>query len=142
MTRDVYASNRFWVEIQGITEATFSECSALQAETEMLKLEEGGLNGYVHQLPGRTTFSNLTLKRGVATSALWDWHYSVTQGRITRRDLSIVTLGYVNNGQSKSIRWNISGALPVKWIGSALRSDSNEVVVETIELAHWGFRRA
>lgn len=142
MTRDLYASHRFWVEIQGITEAAFSECSGLSAETDMDKVEEGGLNGYIHRLPGRTTFSNLTLKRGIATSALWDWYYAVTQGRITRRDLSIVMQGFVgSSGQAATIRWNVSGALPFKWSGSPLKTDSSEVIVETIELVHWGFTR-
>src|SRR5262245_14936956 len=129
VVRNVYASHRFWVEIQGITEAAFSECSGLQAETNLLPVEEGGLNGYIHQLPGRTKFSNLILKRGVATSALWDWYYAVTQGKITRHDLSIIMQGYIGRGSPKTIRWNVTGALPVKWIGSSLKSDSSEVVV-------------
>ncbi|GAB4196422.1 MAG: phage tail protein [Roseiflexaceae bacterium] len=142
INRQVYATHRFWVEIDGITEAVFSECSGLQADTEVLSWEEGGMNSYVHQLPGRTKFSNLTLKRGIGTSTLWDWFSAVSLGRGTRRNLSIVLQGYLPRGGTATlVRWNVTGALPIKWTGPSLRTDSNEAALETLELIHQGFVR-
>lgn len=136
--RDVYSTYRFWVEIDGITEAAFSECSGLQAETEVFEWPEGGLNTYVHRLPGRTKYANILLKRGVATAAIWDWYCTNMQGNITRRTLAIVLGGYAG---ATAVRWNIEDALPVKWTGPTLKADANETAVETIELAHHGFKR-
>ncbi len=142
INRQVYAAHRFWVEIDGITEAVFSECSGLQAEAEVLSWEEGGNNTYVHMLPGRTKFSNLTLKRGIGTASLWNWFSAVSQGRGTRRNLSIVLQGYLKSGGTATlVRWNITGALPVKWIGPSLKTDSSEAALETLELIHQGFVR-
>src|SRR2546423_852925 len=88
--RDVYSTYRFWVEIDSINVAGFSECSGLQVETEIFEWEEGGRNNYKHRLPGRAKFSNLVLKRGIATADLWSWYQDSIQGKIKRRNLSVV----------------------------------------------------
>jgi phage tail-like protein len=65
---DLYSSHRFAVELKGVTEALFTECSGLQIELEVQEWQEGGLNNVVHRLPGRVkTAPNLVLKRGLAT---------------------------------------------------------------------------
>ena len=140
MTTDrlVYGSYRFYVEIDTISEGTFSECTGLQAETEIFEWEEGGLNEYKHRLPGRTKYTNLVLKRGVATAKLWEWYAGVISGDIKRYNLSVVLNGY---GDSPAIRWNVNEAVPVKWVGPTFKSGSTEAAVETLELAHHGFKR-
>jgi len=50
---DPYASFRFRVEIDGITEAQFSDVTGLSLETDVEPYEEGGINDFVHQLPKR-----------------------------------------------------------------------------------------
>jgi len=137
-TRDVYAAYRFWVEINGMTEAAFSECSGLQVETEIFEWEEGGLNSYKHRLPGRIKFTNLVLKRGIATPDLWQWYYETTQGTIKRRNISLILYGYAGKPE---VRWNVSGVIPVKWSGPTFKTGSTEAAVESIELAHHGFTR-
>jgi phage tail-like protein len=37
--------------------------------------------------------------------------------------------------------WIFKNAYPVKWVGPDLKSDGNEVVVETLELAHEGLEK-
>jgi phage tail-like protein len=136
--RDVYSSYRFWVEIDGLTEGAFSECTGLQVETEVFEWEEGGLNQFKYRLPGRMKFTNLTLKRGIATADLWKWYAEGSAGKIQRRTLSIVLYGYEGRPE---IRWNVTDALPVKWVGPALKTGANEAAVESIELLHHGFTR-
>ena len=136
--RDVYSGYRFWVEVDSLTEAAFSECSGLQVETEIFEWEEGGLNEYKHRLPVRTKFPNLVLKRGVATADLWKWYQDIIQGTIKRRNLSVSLYGYTDVPE---IRWNVIEALPIKWAGPTLKTGASETAVETIELAHHGFTR-
>jgi phage tail-like protein len=136
--RDVYSTYRFMVEIDGIAHASFSECSGLQAEIEIFEWQEGGVNHFTHRLPGRTKFSNITLKRGIATPELWAWFSAVQRGRPQRLTISIVLFGYQD---MQKIRWVVSGALPIKWIGPNFKADANEVAVESIELIHNGFNR-
>jgi phage tail-like protein len=124
----------FWVEIKGIVAGGFSEVSALTAETEVEEYREGGVNGYVHQLPKGTKFSPIVLKRGVTTSTqLWDWYTKVIHGNIERKDGSIVL---VNMDNEEVARWNFFGAYPVKWIGPELNASRGEVAVETVELVY------
>lgn len=136
-----FGTLRFFVQIKkdpqgGTIQATFAECSGLQAETELFTYEEGGLNDTVHQLPGRTKFGNVTLKRGVATSnELWDWYYKVVTGNVERQNVSII-LYRPNSGEA--MRWNLANAFPVKWVGPSFVSSENAVAVETLELAHEG----
>ena len=135
----VYPTFKFVVEIQGITEGVFLECSGLQAEVDVEKWAEGGWNEHVHRFPGRAKEApNLVLKNGLATSILWGWFRDVAQGRIARKNLSVILHGYEG---STPIRWDFTGALPVKWTGPTFKADATEVAVETIELIHKGFTR-
>jgi phage tail-like protein len=137
-TREVYAGYRFWVEIGGITEGGFSECSGLQIETEVFEWEEGGQNGFRHRLPGRAKYVNLVLKRGMATPELWSWCERTRQGQIERLTLGIVIYGYKG---AADLRWDVIDALPVKWSGPTLKTGASEVAVESIELLHHGLKR-
>lgn len=135
---DPYINSRFHVEIDGIQEAFFRECSGLEAETEVLSYEEGGMNDHPHKLPGRTKFPNVSLKRGLTTSkALWEWYSKVIDGNIARKNISIVL--YDQQG-SEVKRWSFGRAYPTKWVGPGIRSDENAVAVETLELVHEGMQ--
>ena len=74
MQEDAYANCRFYVEIGKLKVAAFTEVSGLQVEITVTEHEEGGNNGFIHRLPGRAKVSNLTLKRGVASSE-HRWRY-------------------------------------------------------------------
>jgi phage tail-like protein len=140
---DPFLTAKFWVEIGGVTEGYFTECTGLSVQTDVLEYAEGGLNDYVHKLPGRSRFSNITLKRGwVESDDLWKWYLKIISGQIETKSVSIIL--FENKVQSPSepkARWDISQAYPVKWQGPDFRADSNAVVVETLELAHAGWTR-
>ncbi|HUZ78735.1 MAG TPA: phage tail protein [Chloroflexota bacterium] len=138
---DPLLSGRFWIELQGIVEGSFTECSGLIAETEVQEYAEGGLNDYVHKLPVRTKYSNITLKRGfVGTTALWDWYRKIINGVIEPADISIiVSENTVGSPGKERGRWNLHQAYPVKWQGPELRADGGAAMVETLELAHRGW---
>ena len=135
-------STSFWIEVQGIVLASFAECSGISAETEVQEYSEGGRNDVVYKLPVRTKFSNVSLRRGWTTSnELWAWYQEVIDGVIRPRDCSIVMC--TNDGQDPGdelARLNLAQAFPVRWQGPDLRVGSDGTAVETIELAHLGFR--
>ena len=71
---DPFPTFKFHVEVGDITEGAFSDCNGLEISTELHEYKEGGVNEYVHKIPGRTKYSNITLKRGFATSnELFNW---------------------------------------------------------------------
>jgi phage tail-like protein len=137
---DPFPAFKFCVEIGGITQAVFSECSGLEAEVEVFEYEEGGLNSYVHKLPGRVKYSDLTLKRGMATSdELWEWYKKALGGKIERKNISVIL--YNTSGEEYR-RWNFREAYPVKWTGPDFKADDNTVAIETLVLSHRGMELA
>ncbi len=141
---DPFLASRFFVEIGSDAKAYFTECSGLAVETDVLEYVEGGLNDYVHKLPGRTRYTNVTLRRGWAeTDELWKWYDKTLSGKFDRREVSIVLYEFKGqNAGAEKARWNLKAAYPVKWQGPEFRADGNGTAVETLELAHAGWVRA
>jgi phage tail-like protein len=128
---------RFYVEVEGITQAVFTEVSGLGVEVATEDVEEGGNNSFVHRVPGRCKVGNLTLKRGLTKSNdFLKWNLKVAQGEIQRRNLSVIVY---NVDGTESMRWNFLNAYPVKWTGPQLKADDVGSAVESLELAHTGF---
>jgi len=127
----------FLVDIDGIRSAGFSEVSGLNIETEIEQIEEGGTNNFVYQLPKRSKFSNITLKKGLTFSRdLYEWYLEIIHGNITHKKLQITLLD--KKGKSEIRDWHFKNAFPIKWIGPDLNADSNNLAFESIELAHEG----
>jgi phage tail-like protein len=138
---DPYVSFNFLVELDGISRASFRECGGLETTTEVIETREGGDNVTVRKLPGKTTYSDLTLKWGLTDACeLWTWRLEVISGRFQRKNGSIVTYDLQN--RREVARWNFVNAWPTKWEGPAFNATGNEVAVETLVLAHEGIVRA
>ena len=133
---DVFTAYKFWVEIESGLVAGFTECSGIQAETEVMDWLEGGENTTVLKFPGRSKYGNITLKHGFTDSTkLWDWFTKVLKGEPDRKPLTVIMF----DPQGKRKRtWNFNRAFPVKWQGPALKSSGNEIAIETVEFAHEG----
>lgn len=132
----VHATFRFAVQIDGVTQATFTECTLPTLEVEVLQQPEGGLNNAVHQIPGRVKGGKIALKHGVTTSdQLLQWYMDIAQGKImaARRDLSVVMY---DSRSEKVLTWHFIGAFPVKWSGPDLASGASQAAIETLELAY------
>ncbi len=133
---DPYPAYTFFVEISGIVQASFSECSGLEASIEVQEYSEGGLNSYVHKLPGRVKYADLTLKHGTAGSDdLWKWFQDVAQGKVERKNISIVLYDPAGN---EVRRWSFAGAYPIRWTGPELRAGEGKVAIDTLVLVHQG----
>ena len=131
---------KFWVELEDIVVAEFKECSGLRVEREVKQHQEGGVNDYVHILPGRIKHSNITLKYGVTDAEnltkLWKWfEKGLYDGRVERTNVSILLRDV---GGDIVRRWNLINAYPVKWEGPQFNTESSQVAIETLELAHHG----
>ncbi len=128
---------RFYVTIEGIAQAVFTEVNGLTVEVATEDVEEGGRNDFVHRVPGRCKVSNVVLKRGLTKSNdFLKWHLDVAQGKVNPRSVSIIV--YDVDG-SESLRWNFINAYPVKWTGPQFRASDNGAAIESLELAHEGF---
>jgi len=88
-------------------------------------------------MPGLQKFSNITLKRGTFSGdkEFYAWIKTVSLNTVERRD---VTISLLNEAHEPVVTWKVRNAFPVKVQASDMKSDGNEVAVETLELAHEG----
>jgi phage tail-like protein len=116
----------------------FSECSGLEATLQVEEYSEGGENRFVHKFPTRMTYSNIVLKRGITFSPeLWRWHYDYVKGKGKRTDGLII----LKDEDQEPVRsWAFKGGLPLKWTGPTLNATQNAVAIETLEIAHQGWK--
>jgi len=137
---DPYRSFNFLVEIDGITQAGFQECSGLDSQTASIDFRLGDDPMHVRKLTGLNTFSAISLKRGITDSdELWRWRLTVVDGKPERRNGSIVLL---DDKGAEKVRWNFSNAWPSKWTGPSFNSTGNSIAVETLEITHEELTRA
>jgi phage tail-like protein len=126
------AAFRFTVEIDGERQGVFIECTLPNIEWEVEEIKEGGLNTYTHQLPGRRKAARIILKNGVGKSSLLDWYFSTMSESFTRKPVTITLL---DPTQDPVLTWHIDDAYPVKWVGPQLKTDANNVAIQSLDLA-------
>jgi len=138
-THDPLRGFRYLVEIEGITSGGFSKVKGVSRELKHESYREGGVNGYEHKLVTQVTYPVVILERGLALDDLWNWAQAAADGEIRRRTIRIRLR---NEAGEPAWAWQIEHALPTKWSASDLDAASSQVVVESLELAHHGLRRA
>jgi phage tail-like protein len=129
---DPYRGFQFRVEIHGIQQAGFSECSSVGSHVEVVEYREGGDTTTVRKMPGKTSYPDITLKWGTTDSKdLYNWHLQTVRGNIQRQSGSVVQLDLTGN---ETLRWNFFNAWPSKWDGPAYNAKGNDVAIETLTL--------
>jgi phage tail-like protein len=130
---DPYRSYNFRLEIDGVTEAYFHECSGIGIKVKTVRWRSGGNSQIVHCLPGRVEYSDITLRYGLTNSSdMWHWLQSAVEGRVVRKNAAIVLLD--NDGTKEVARWNAMNAWITTWNGPTLNALSNEVAIEEMVL--------
>ncbi len=129
--------NRFKVMIDNLPIGAFSKCSGLKATYAVKTYEEGGQNNFVHQLPGRLSYDNITLVRNVSEEslALAGWFASFQAA--VKRSTGRVTV--MDAAGSEVVTWNLMGVFPVSWSADGVDASGNGVLLETLVIAHEGF---
>jgi phage tail-like protein len=136
---DPFANFNFLLEIGGITNAGFSECSGLNIENTPIEYREGNDSLTAHKQPGLMKFGNITLKRGVTLNReLQDWLKLVSDGDVERRPVSIILQDELHQPK---VRWNLREAWPCKMTGPDLKANASEIAIETLEICHEGLVR-
>ena len=124
-------------------DSKFREVSGITMETEGGEtIEEGGQNMFSYQLPGRTKYSDLELKRGLLTkhSALTGWCKKVIQNDYTQKiELKDVFVKLMNEKGEAVMTWQFYNAYPKKMDISSFNSTStgdSSIVVQSITLCY------
>lgn len=135
----------FLFEVDGVEIGNFMEINGLEVEVGIDPIEEGGQNSFVHKLPGRMTWPDITLKRGVTRSnELLKWlneasgeKFAANGNKVARKTASITL---VDRTGERLTSWDFDGAFPVKWSGPTFATSSGEYPTESLTITHHGFR--
>ncbi len=135
------AKYHFRVTIDG-EEMSFQEVSGLEAETSVIEYRNGD-SEFFHPIKqaGLMKTSNLVLKKGVfdEDDRLLELFNQIYDDKAyygdedTRMDIIVELLD--ETGETV-MAWNIERAFPIKLTGTDLKSDANEVAIESIEFAY------
>jgi phage tail-like protein len=135
---------QFLVQVDGKDIGYFSEVSGLSVQVEVVEIPEGGQNQYVEKRPGRMSWPNIVLKRGVTKqNNLFPWMqkssgtaFSAADNKLERNTAAIIMIDTENT----AIRtWNVAGAFPVRWSGPSFSLSASDIATEELEIAHHGF---
>jgi phage tail-like protein len=132
----------FKEELHGVSatksDVMFQSVSGLSSEIQTEMIKEGGENRFEHELPVRTKFPNLVLKRGlIKESSLIKWCLNTFQNlEIRPVDLEIKLL---NEKHEPLITWAVKQAWPKKWSVEDLNAMESKVLIESLELRYQNF---
>lgn len=121
-------------------DAAFQEISGIDSRVEIEEIQEGGVNAYVHQLPGITKHSNLVLKRGyvVQYSALAQWAAQSVGSTLAQQiDTRTINVNLLGPKGSPLVTWTFLDAWPIKWeVGTLDAVNTSSVLTQTLEISY------
>lgn len=137
---DPFKNFRFLVEIDGITQAGFSDCSGFGSNVEVVEYREGGDTATIRKLPGKISYPDITLKWGITNSReLYDWHLAAVNGQIERKNGSIILQDDLGTEQ---VRWNFFSAWPSKYAAPEMNAKGNDVAIDSLTVSCERLERA
>ena len=146
--RELFPKHQFIVEVRNGWWAGFQKCSELSYEIAKIEYWEGG-SIIPWKVPGRVTFTDLTLERGASTSRkFYDWAVQVADASIAVREtrgagdpitsyLENVDIIQLDRDGSTELRvWRCYNAWVQKFVAGDWDNTADQVVVEQLVLTY------
>lgn len=135
----VWPLPKFYFQVKWDAETlSFQEVSGLDIEAQPIEYRHGDSPEFsTIKMPGIKKSGNVTMKKGVFKSdnKFWDWFNQIKMNTIRRIP---VTISLLDEAGAPTMVWTLANAWPTKITCTDLKSDSNEVGIESIEIAHEG----
>lgn len=136
-----YPLPRFHYQVDwGGTKLNFTEVTGMDQQVEVIEYRHSDSKDFSKiKMPGMRKFSNITMKRGKFEGDFDynNWLDEISNERVgARRD---VVIRLMNEKHEPVAVWKAIRCFPVKITAPDLKSDANEVAIETLEVAHEGF---
>lgn len=120
-------------ELKGVG---FQEVSGMDVENQVIEYRKSNSPLFsTEKMPGLVKYGNITMKRGIFVNdnVFWDWHAEIKMNLIKRRTVLIKLLDESGN---VTMQWQLDNAWPTKISSTDLKSEGNEVAIDTLEIAH------
>jgi len=118
-------------------EFIFQEVTGLSAETQVIEYRHNNSKVFdTIKMPGIQKLGNVTLKKGIfkGDDDLWKNFNAIKN---TAKKTTVV-ISLLDESNAVAMSWNLSNAFPTKITATDMKADSNEVAIETMEIAHEG----
>lgn len=140
---DIWPLPKFHFNVKwGNKVLSFQEVSGLDAQSEEIKYRSGdGAAFSPIEMPGLRKYGNVTMKKGIykGDDEFWKWLDKIKKNTIKRTTVVVSLL----DGDGKAVMvWTLKNAWPTKITGTDLKSEGNEVAIESIEIVHEGIEIA
>jgi phage tail-like protein len=135
---------RYRLEIDGITQAGFSEVAIAETTIDAVDYRVGTDPPHVQKLSGQTKYGNITMKWGLTVGGtaleLFKWHADVSAGQVKDKRKKVVIVVQDESG-ADAARFVVTDAWPVKYDLSDLNAKGNDTSIESLEITHEGMER-
>lgn len=113
----------------------FQDVTGLSVTVGLDTYSEGGENRFVHRLPGRNTYSDLVLKRGMTlVSGVTAWCLDSIENFNYQPTNMLISL--LNEDHLPVSSWYIANAIPIKYEISAFNAEQSQIVIESMTLRY------
>ncbi|AKF86909.1 phage tail protein [Myxococcus sp. MISCRS1] len=134
---DIWPLPKFYFSVQlgDDTSVSFQEVDGLETETQVIEYRHGNNPSfYPIKMPGLAKVGNVRMRKGIFVNdaRFWDWYNEIKMNTIARRT---VIISLLDEQGAPKMTWTLNNAWPTKLSGTDLKSEGNEVAVETLELA-------
>ena len=147
---EILTISRFYLELQifgskTLVDAVFKECSGFKVTQEVIEIAEvtpqqWGQKGNSRgrpirtKIPGNTSYSNITLRRGLTiSSTMWNWLAAVQSGKWAKLKRNGALIIY-NQAAQEKFRLEFTGAWPTSYSISDVNVAGAEHEIEEVEL--------
>jgi phage tail-like protein len=128
---------KFYFEVKWDKEVLkFQEVSGLNVEAQVIEYRHGDSKDFsTIKMPGLKKVGNVTMKKGVFKSdnKFWLWLQEIKLNTIKRK---VITISLLDEEGKPTMTWTLNNAWPTKVTGTDLKSNGNEVAVESIDIAY------
>lgn len=128
--------SRFLVQIEGLAATAITQVIGIETDLAVVQTREGSDLSSAQKLPGQVSYPDIVLQRPLTRDlTLWNWMQQAISGAASQHNVSISLL---DGQENPVIVWQFRNAFPVRWAGPALNALSNDLAIETLELAYTG----
>lgn len=122
----------------GDVQMSFQEVSGMEASTDPISYRSGDSSIFSSvKMPGIVKYNDVTMKKGVfkGDNKFWEWFKKIKMNTIER---ITVTISLLDETDNPTMTWTLKNAWPSKVTATDLKSEGNEVAIETIVVVHEG----
>ena len=140
LEEDTMIAQNFFLEVDGEVVSYLSGVSGLDLSMDVAESVQAAADGkkVIRKMLGtHIKPPDLTLTRvappDMSSDKMWTWFNSIAMNTITRQT---VVVNLMDETGAPRMIWTLNNAFPTKLTGTDMKSDGNEVAVESIEIAY------